>query len=93
MAKTIGAISCRGLNCSKEVAVGETAGGSLSMKCGFCGFSAYAQPGTKAAREVRAAMAPMDEEQPAAAPAAKPEPTKPAPQPRGGFDLSQLGAS
>lgn len=89
MAKTIGAIGCMGVNCSKEVAVGETAGGSLSMKCGFCGFSAYAQPGTKAAREIRAAMAPMDEEQPATG---SPGNTPP-PEPRaatGGFQLDQL---
>jgi hypothetical protein len=40
------------------------------MKCGFCGFSCYAQPGTKSARAIRAAMTPEEGAAPAAAPAA-----------------------
>lgn len=90
MAKTIGAIACRGLNCGKEVAVSETPSGHLNLRCGFCGFSPYAPAGSKSKREILAAMTPMDDEAPATPPAAKPE-SKPAPQPRGGFDISQLG--
>lgn len=71
MAAAIGSMACRGLDCSREVPVTKTAGGSLSMKCGFCGFSCYAQPGTKSARAIRAAMKPEEGAEPSeAAPAA-----------------------
>lgn len=106
MARTIGATGCRGIGCSEKVAIGETAGGSLSMKCHFCGFSAYAQPGTRAARQLRAAMTPMDDEpSSSSSPAADPVPAgsgqmqawpKPeaikakAKAPAQPFDLSQL---
>jgi len=99
MAGAIGSLKCMGLDCSREVPVTETAGGSLSMRCGFCGFSAYAQPGTKAARAIRANMTPEDGAAPAAAPApaAKPDPAdaRPAGAPpvkrvNSVFDLSSL---
>lgn len=68
------------------------------MKCGFCGFSCYAQPGTKSARAIRASMKPEEGAAPAAAPAAKPAQAdaRPAGAPpvkafRSVFDLSQLG--
>lgn len=101
MAAAIGSIKCRGLDCTREVPVTETAGGSLSMKCGFCGFSCYAQPGTKSARAIRAAMTPEDGAAPAAAPAPAPAPAAEETRPAGAqpvrkvasvFDLSQLGA-
>lgn len=78
MGAAIGSLACRGLDCSREVPVTETAGGSLSMKCGFCGFSCYAQPGTKSARAIRAAMKPEEGAAPAApAPAATGSPSEP----------------
>lgn len=91
MAKTIGAINCRGLNCDKEVAVSETPSGHLNLKCGFCGFSPYAPAGSKSKREILSAMTPMDDDKQAAASAPEPPPTPAKPAKRGGFDLSQLG--
>jgi hypothetical protein len=77
MGAAIGSLACRGLDCSREVPVTQTAGGSLSMKCGFCGFSCYAQPGTKSARAIRAAMTPEEGTPAAAAPAASSSPGEP----------------
>lgn len=99
MARTIGTMKCRGIDCDEKVAVGETAGSSLSCKCAFCGFSAYASPGTKAARRIRAAMQAFDDVELAQddAPAAKPAPVKavpaptPTPKPRNSvFSLADL---
>lgn len=68
MGAAIGSLACRGLECTREVPVTVTQGGTLSMRCGFCGFSAYAQQGTKAARTIRAAMTPEEGAAPVAAP-------------------------
>lgn len=80
MARLIGTLACRGLDCGEKVAVNETAGASLSMKCGFCGFSTYAPPGTKSARRIKATMKADDDITPDAPPAGEPTPvptTKP----------------
>lgn len=78
MGAAIGSIKCRGLDCSREVPVTQTAGGSLSMRCGFCGFSAYAQPGTRAARAIQAGMTPEADAVPTAgSPDEQPAPVKP----------------
>lgn len=100
MAKALGSIVCRGPECLREVAVTETAGGSLSCKCNWCGFSAYAPPGTKSSRRLRASIKPMDDDDddtpaPVPAPIASPGPAptpapKPAKAPSSVFDLSQL---
>lgn len=91
MGAAIGSMKCRGLDCSRDVPVTQTAGGSLSMRCGFCGFSAYAQPGTKAARAIRAAMT---EEEGGAAPSSsspsEPPVPAPAPAPNSVFSLGGL---
>lgn len=82
MARVIGTIQCRGLECGEKVAVSETAGASLSLKCAFCGFSPYAQPGSKAARLIRKHMTALDDSDPDALP--KPAPKQhlaPAPTP------------
>ena len=58
--------------------------GTLSVTCHRCQFSAYAKPGTKAARLIREAMKPDDDApapSPAPAPAATPVPA-PAPAPK-----------
>ena len=75
MARLIGTMQCRGLDCSEKVAINETAGASLSCKCGICGFSTYAPPGTKSARRILAQMTPDDDA--AAAPRADPPPAAP----------------
>lgn len=96
MGAAIGSLKCRGVECSRDVPVTETAGGSLSMRCGFCGFSAYAQPGTKAARNIRAAMTPDAEPAPAKPAAPATDDTRPpgAPPvkkiPTSAFDLGAL---
>lgn len=78
MARLIGTLACRGLDCGEKVAVNETAGASLSMKCGFCGFSTYAPPGTKSARRIKATMKADDDITPDAPPAGDDDPA-PAP--------------
>jgi hypothetical protein len=86
MSSAIGSIPCRGLGCQREIPVGKTSTGTLSLACGFCGFSAYAKAGTRAARAIEAAMTPepgMEPEpkaQPVAAPATATT-TTPAPKP------------
>lgn len=96
MSAAIGSIPCRGINCAREVPVVKTDKGTLSLACGFCGFSAYAKTGTKARREVLAAMTPEPgtetepKAQPVAAPAAAPT-TTPAKKPaNSAFSLGGL---
>lgn len=55
-----------------EIAVSETGAGTVNVKCHRCELSAYAKPGTRAARLIRAAMTPDDD-----APAPKPAPAAP----------------
>ena len=100
MGRVIGTLPCRGIDCGEKVAVSETGGGSLSLKCSFCGFSPYAPPGSKAARQIRKHMVSVEEPDPAPAPAPAPVPKAPKPQPvksppktpepSTAFDLGQL---
>lgn len=92
----IGWTAC-GVCGNTEAAVSENATGTLSLSCHKCQFSGYAKPGTKAARQIRAAMTPDDD---AASPTARAHPPEipahaiPAPPKKraanSAFDLANL---
>ena len=90
MARVIGTIQCRGLECGEKVAVSETAGASLSLKCAFCGFSPYAQPGSKAARLIRKHMTALDDHEAAPIAAKSGSPAEPKAPAKAGFSFDQL---
>lgn len=62
-----------------DIAVSETGAGTVNVKCHRCELSAYAKPGTRAARLIRAAMTP-DDDAPAPKPAAAAPPVDAAPK-------------
>lgn len=92
MGTRIGEMPCPNKACTcADVAVEQTAAGTLQLKCHKCGFSAFAKAGTKWRRDVEAAMT-LDEEpepdpEPKLNPVIKPEPAK---KPASVFSLGQL---
>lgn len=72
MAKKIGYTKCE--HCGNtEATVKETETGTLSVNCHHCDLSSFAKAGTKAARLIRSAMKPCDDEGAAPTPTPTPE--------------------
>lgn len=75
MAGRIGYVPC-GCCAQPEAAVAETNAGTLSITCHKCQFSAYAKPGSKAARLIRERLTPDDDAPPAPEQTPTPAPPK-----------------
>lgn len=95
MARLLGTAPCTGPGCTEKVAVNETAGGSLSCKCQICKWSPFAPPGSRAARELRKVMTPIEDGDDDTAPPTKTPPAATPPKPptkvaSSVFDLGQL---
>lgn len=52
---TIGDARCLNPKCGREIPAGESSKGALTLSCGWCGLSAFAKAGTKAADDLRPA--------------------------------------